>query len=274
MSMKKSGKGENASDEDVIGTSGVGGERLPLPKPVSDEEEERDTTIEGRDTVMEEPPAAPPPDDLLARLTAAMEVIAASSADASTKDRALDRLAAAFERMASVQLEAADRVANATRIASRPENQVAPNISVYNPRGEKDFPKPPLKCRMLLPWDAEPESLTREEVELLNLLRPGEYIVRRNDSTKVKITVRAIYKLDSDDLDILLMNHDTAFNNDNHSLIPPFSELLRQILKQNPKTRTSADQVLTMDEEEALILAGKLNDGSIPGNGQVISVGA
>lgn len=217
------------------------------------------------------------PTDLTTRLTEALEALAARQGTAQGPDPItlgiLSTLTAAVDRLSQGQLQGAQIIAQATRKASRPSNEAPPKISVLNPRGDKDFPKPPLKCMMLLPWEAEWESLDREEIELLNLLEPGDYVVVRNDRTKIKMMVRCEFKLDSDVPSKLIMNHDTAFNNDYHRMMPPLIDMLRGMLKQNPKTRAKAEMVLTMDEELALIEAGKLNDGSVPVSGQVVSVG-
>lgn len=274
-------KGEDADEYDVGAT--VRGESMNMP-PMPDEDafdaenEETARRIAAREAELKAEVEATQPanDDMLGRLTQAMEVIANQQAGGNNNsaiEKAMDRMAAAFERMAAAQLEGADRVARATRIASRPSNEAYPAISKYNLRGDKDFPKPAFKYMILAPYPVEHESCTREEVELLNLLVPGEYMIKRNDDTKVKLTVRATYKLDTDDMDKVLINHDTAFNNDYHRLMPPFSNWLRQMLKQKPITRIAADRILTMDEEADMILAGQLNDGTTPENGQLVSVG-
>lgn len=217
--------------------------------------------------------------DITERLTIALEALAQKQvATGGTTESALfaaamNRMAEALERVSEGQLKGSKLVADATIRAQRPSNEFAPKISVFNLRGEKDFPKDKLKCRMLIPWEAEEDSLTREEVELLNLMQPGEYIVVRNDRTKVKLYCRVSTNLDSDVPALLIINHDTAFNNDYHRMMPPLTEVLRQMLKQNPKSRNAEKLVLSMEEEEALILAGKLNDGSTPTDGTVISVG-
>lgn len=212
-----------------------------------------------------------PNDILLSRLTIALEALSNKENKSERENSALDRLAVAFERMAEAQLEGANRVAKATRSATRPSNEAPPKISVFNPRGDKDFPKPALKADFYLPWHADADSMTREEIELLNLFMPGEYVVRRIDNTKIKVTVRATYRLDSDQMDKVLVNHDTAFNNDHQRLMP--SNWIRQIAEGNPKNRADAKMVLTMDEEADLILAGKLSDGSTPADKKVVSVG-
>jgi len=221
--------------------------------------------------------------DLLGRLTEALESLAHKQAPTGDPQQAemmqgftaaMTVLAGAIERMTEGQLQGAQIVADATKKAQRPSNDFYPAISVFNLRGDKDFPKPPLKCEMFIPWPAEHESLTREEVELLNLLIPGEYRIKRNDNTVVKVTCRVITKLDSDEPNRLMINHDTAFNNDYHRMMPPLENYLRQMLKQNPRTRALADSVLTMEEEQALIAARKFNDGREAKKGEpVISIG-
>ena len=250
------GLGEDATAEDVA--KAYIGEDEPMPIV-----EYPDTDI-GEDRVEEPAVLSELPDDghnpmpvasgsvlhteaILDRMTRLMELM--MQAQASGNNPTLDRLTSAFERMAANQLEAADRVARATRIAARPSNEAVPMISVLNPRGDKDFPRPPLKCRILFPWQVEHESCTREEIELINLLIPGDFMVERNDGTKVKLTVRATYKADSDTVDTLFINHDTAFNNDYHWLMPPMRSILRQMLRQNPKTKALANVVLSMEEE-------------------------
>lgn len=222
--------------------------------------------------------AAPANSQLAGEVAAQLAALQAESAKRDdSRDGAIANaialLAGAIERMAGGQLQGARIIAEGNKKSQRPFNEVPPMISVFNLRGEKDFPKPKLKCRMLLPWEADEDASDREEVELLNLLQAGEYIVHRNDRTKIKITVRITTKLDSDEPSILVINHDTAFNNDYHRMLPPLTDMLRQMLRQNPKTKQAANEVLTMDEEAALILAGKLNDGTVPEDGKLISVG-
>lgn len=227
--------------------------------------------------------APPGSDDMLGRLTIALEALASnqnkggrdndSGSEMNTQiAAAMVMLAKAMERMTEGQMDGSRLIADATKRAQRPNNEFPPSISAFNLRGDKDFPKPPLKCQMFLPWPCEPDSpeLTREEIELLNILEPGEYIVKRNDNTKIKMTVRIETKLDSDDPSRLIVNHDTAFNNDYHRLMPPMDQWLRGMLNSKPRLRARVAAVLTMDEEAALILAGKLNDGSVPEKGKFV----
>lgn len=62
-------------------------------------------------------------------------------------------------------------------------NTRGPATSPYNPRGEKDYPMPELACLHLMPFEQKPSlhGLDREEVELINMVKPGKYTVEMND---------------------------------------------------------------------------------------------
>lgn len=200
------------------------------------------------------------PADFMERLTRAFEVMATRGVEPS-QDRQtelMELLTQAFTSMTKAQLEGANVIAR----AQRPSNQIIPGVSVFNRRGETlpDYSKPRLKCLMLLPWIAEWESLTREEVELLNLLEAGEYKVKRIDNSPVKLSVHIDYGVDNITPSRLLINHETAFNNTNRGLMPSLVEMVRQMLRQHPPlTKVVASKVMSDEEEEALIEAGELS---------------
>lgn len=189
---------------------------------------------------------------------------------------AMMQLAQAMQGMQKTQIDAANIIAGMQRTTMAPENKFFPAISDFNLRGEKDFPRPQLRCEYFLPWPVKPsasEELTREEVELLNLMVQGEHMVIRADRTRVKVICRIHTKLDSDEPSRVVLNHETAFNNDYHRLMP--YDWIRQMVESNPKTRAAAKAVLTMDEEAALIVARKFNNGELAAEGQqVVSVGS
>lgn len=176
----------------------------------------------------------------------------------------MDTLSTALVRLSESNIEGSKLIADETRRAHRPSNEIAHNRSVFNRRGvtlpEEEYKKPALKCIMMIPWLIEWESINREEVELLNLLQPGEYVLSRVDRTKIRVTVHVNYKVDNVTPSQLIMNHETAFNNDNKDLMPPLTDWLRMILKQHdPETRSLAAAVMSDEEEEALIEAGQLS---------------
>lgn len=183
------------------------------------------------------------------------------------------RLTEALERVSQAQVDGAKIIASEHRRANRPSNEVIPGLSVFNRRGTllpDDAPgprKPPLKCLMLIPWLAEWESCTREEVELLNLLEPGDYTLALQDRSKVKMQVKVNYKADGVSLSRLTLcqvddegNPGSAFRQGEHRNIPALSDLLRYLLKQHRlEVRALAAAVMTDEEEEALIEAGALS---------------
>lgn len=218
-------------------------------------------------------------DRMAAAIEALAKVQAATAASGGTNDRAnelMDKLSSAMVRMAETQLQGSQLIADQTKSialetkrAHRPSNETPINVSVFNRRGTmlEDHPdpamrysKPKLKCLMLIPWIVEWESCTREEVELLNLLQPGEYILKRIDNSKVRVTVAITYGVDNVTPSQLLMTHDTAYGNDQFKLMPALTEILRQVLKQHDMSiRAKAAQVLSDEDEEALIEAGELS---------------
>lgn len=212
-------------------------------------------------------PEAPDPWTVLARIATAMELLAQRQVAAPDTGNAelMQTLSQALVRVSESNIEGSKLIAaehQKSTQANRPSNQVIPNVSVFNRRGTKleDYQKPKLKCLMMLPWLAEWESLTREEVELLNLLESGSYVLKRIDRTKVTVTITIEYKADGHTPSRLLMNHDTAFNNDNFRMMPPLVDMLRDILKQHDRDiRATASTVLSDEEEEALIEAGELS---------------
>jgi hypothetical protein len=196
--------------------------------------------------------------EILNRLTMAIEILAARQAQGEEVQAGVqERLAAALDRLGIATIEAGRLQAAEQRRIHRPSNEVVPMVSVLNPRGDNCIPKPRLKCIMMIPWLVDPESITREEAQLLNLLEQGEYVITRSDGMRVKITVKIDFGLDEITPSRLLMNNETAFNNDNHKWMPPLSLFLRQVLRQHkdPATVKAANDVLTMDEELALMQA-------------------
>lgn len=230
-------------------------------------------------------PVAPPADPITAALASIAQtqalmaqmmgqlLLRADSGSTEAKDLATI-LGPALERLAESNLAGAKIITDEQRKTHRRSNEFPHLRSVFNRRGvllDEQYPeghagiegvdpiKPPLKCIMLLPWLAEWESLTREEVELLNLIEPGTYTVKRVDNSKVKIDVAMEFKVDGRTPSRLVINHETAYNNDNQRLWPSITEWARQILKQHgPEISRMAAGVMSDEEEEALIEAGDL----------------
>jgi hypothetical protein len=83
----------------------------------------------------------------------------------------------------------------------KPENDPAPMVSVFNPAGDRDHPRPTLKCQFTL-FDGVPiDGLTDtvEELTLYNRLVAGDYWVTKSDGTMVLFKVRE-HRNDLDEL--------------------------------------------------------------------------
>lgn len=223
----------------------------------------------GIEDVPSPPSSGVDPWAVMDRLTRALESLSSRPAEGGQNSKAIEVLTDAVTRLADASIKGSQLVVDESKRAFRPSNQVIPEISVFNRRGRApqaneagvvEGPvKPPLKCLMMIPWVAEWESLTREEVELLNLLEEGAYVIRRQDRTKVTMTVQMRYAEDNVTPSALFINHETAFNQDNFRNMPPLSDMLRDMLKQHDRPIAQrAAAVLTDEEEEALIEAGEL----------------
>lgn len=207
-------------------------------------------------------PPAPQTNDLLTLMASVAQSLAILVQRQDAQAEGLVKaLAPALERMADATLAGAKLQADETKRAHRPSNEVLPKISAFNRRGEtlEGYVKPKLKCRMDIPWSLRDEELTREEVELFNLLEPGTYQVKRIDSSKVQMEIAIRYGLDQRTPSHLVMNNETAFNNDHKNLMPSLADIARQMLRQHdPAIRKLAAAVMSDEEEEALIECGEL----------------
>lgn len=89
--------------------------------------------------------------------------------------------------------------AKAMKKALRPENEVSPMISIYNPRGETQYPRPkPTHIFQQGPYPIcspqDYETVTATEIELCNQLKPGDYMVTKADGLDVKVTVKTEFE--------------------------------------------------------------------------------
>ena len=170
-----------------------------------------------------------------------------------TLAQVLDRLAAIQEGNQRVQREQLKQTASKSKAR-------APNISPYNPRGEKDYPMPELKCTIHMPFRQRPadHGLDREEVELFNLLQPGNYRVTLNDESTLTIAVvgrinRATGKIEemyiSGPLDPDSGQHTPLFTKETKQLFPGLRTMLREMLGE------AADDVLPIKVEQQQVNA-------------------
>lgn len=160
-----------------------------------------------------------------------------------------------------------------------------PNISPFNLRGQKDFPMPRLKCEVYCPWKIDPNlqesspQLDREEVELFNLLEPGERTIELNDGSRLACTVVGVVNQENHRLEKLSLmgkkdpdsnQYATLFTKDNKSSLPSLKSMLRQMLEQ----QGLEVEVVTMKAEARKIVEGAVIEKAGGVNPYPVSVGA
>lgn len=113
---------------------------------------------------------------------------------------AADLMARAMESQSKTNAEAAARVRNPIPEGTDQSNS---RISVYNPLGDKDHPRPALKCQFFLgttegksgqvqrSYPFLDDDLTVREVCALNILTPTTTTIELYDGTKVPLSVVA-----------------------------------------------------------------------------------
>jgi len=144
-----------------------------------------------------------------------------------------DRLIDAFKGNKQADLEAQAKAhAEASHKLQNPQNETCPQVSVYNPRGERDHPKAELKCPIFEgQFPLEPDTLKVKEVDYLNQLEPGIYEVTKSDGSVVAFTVKASLKGDGRTTDYLLI-HFPAGDAEQRQSYPPFEQMLREVVEQ------------------------------------------
>ena len=91
----------------------------------------------------------------------------------ATVEKLFERVDKGEKEASSLLQQVLDQHGLALKKMLSPDNRMHPDISDYNPRGERDHPRPPLKrpC-FFLGVPLEQPSLTYDEIELLNSI-PG-----------------------------------------------------------------------------------------------------
>ncbi len=126
--------------------------------------------------------------------------------------------------------------------------------SPFNPRGEKSHPLPRLQCEIFAPWKLDPNghSLTREEVELCNLIVPGEFAFELNDGSMATMRIEGVRNDATGAMETLLLKPNPPWNQEHKQRFPPFVKILRDVLGDK------ATPILSMKREKILIAEGQL----------------
>ena len=115
------------------------------------------------------------------------------TAPAMTSEQFSQVLATIAQSIGGTNAALVEQIGDITKAVQkqRPENVAGPEISALNPLGERDHPRPELPCPKvwLGGFPIDREQSTREELELINRLQPGEYTVTRVDDETERVPV-------------------------------------------------------------------------------------
>lgn len=178
-------------------------------------------------------------------------------------------MASVMDKLANIALANNSVQREQLKQTKRRSNQFAPLTSPMNYRGEKDYPMAPLKCPMYIPHkvdEANIGGLTREEVDLLNLVEPGDYFIEMNDGDRQAVcvvgyrssTTNELYRMDFMGPRDEEGKHTGLFTHDRRNRFPSFRMLLRQILGEK------ADGVMTMAEEKRRVRLPETDPQHLP----------
>jgi len=151
--------------------------------------------------------------------------------------------------------------ARAMKKALRPENETAPDVSVYNPLGERDNPrKKPSHIFMQGPYPVcspqDYSTTTATEIALCEALVPGDYMVTKADGIDVKVSIKVDYESNGTKpykTTILMpMADDEQKNN-----WVPLVQLLTQITTGEAPTASFARMQAIIDKQAAELAALK-----------------
>lgn len=131
------------------------------------------------------------------------------------------------------------------------ENRQHPGISSLNPLGERDHPRPELKCKMYwVGFKVTKDSSSREEIELLNRLEPGNYRVTKANGRTIPFTVEARKGL-NDKLERMMIHFPCKSTEDRGDHMPMTSYLREALGEGLPNADILMKQVLALQAELA-----------------------
>lgn len=172
-----------------------------------------------------------------------------------------ERQIAILERQLAIQEQQADNQRESNRLAAeqakqtRQPNKRGPEISVFNPQGNKDYPMPELAFDVLAPWPMSKgkfHPLTVEEVKLMNRVKPGEVKLSLLDDTTVPCSIIARKNGTTGQIEMIAFmgardsdnnGYVTLFSKERRHQIPTMVKLLHQVLDQQG---TDYSDILTM----------------------------
>lgn len=188
----------------------------------------------------------------------------AKSKDDSIEDE--PTIAQALASLAEIARQGQEVQKAQLKQTAKKSNEFGPNISPYCLRGEKDYANPLLKCTVDCPSHETPtyNALDREEIELLNLLEPGDYVIEMLDGSTIPLCVLGVRNHETGKLESMRFagqydeearQHGSLYTAERRSSFPSLKSMVRQMLEQRSVEHAG---VLTMVRERALIKSGEL----------------
>lgn len=145
---------------------------------------------------------------------------------------------ATMRKRAEIEAEAIARL-------QRRENPDPPDRSDFNPEGERDSPRPELKCKMFwLGFPLDLKSLTKREISLLNRVeQTGEFIFKRTDMSPEKMTISGEKDPNGrwEKIEFQFKARGEARNN-----LPPMAAILSQVLGEEDELSALRKEVETL----------------------------
>lgn len=142
-------------------------------------------------------------------------------------------------------------------------NLQPPNISDFNPRGEKDYAMPHLAFDVLAPWPMQKgkfHPLTVEEVTLMNRVKaPAEVVIDLRDDTSVRCSIIATKNAATGKIERIAFmgardsesnQYVTLYSKERRHEMPTMVPFLHQVLDQQG---TDYSDVMSMKEMKARI---------------------
>lgn len=138
-----------------------------------------------------------------------------------------------------------------------PSNKRGPDASVFNPRGQKDFPMPPLAFDVLAPWPSSKGNyhpFTSEEVQLLNRVKLGECLLDLNDESQVRCNIIGTVNTSTGKTERIAFmgprdpdsnSYQTLFSKERWRSFYSMTRILHQVLDQQ---KTDYSDIMTMKE--------------------------
>ncbi len=167
------------------------------------------------------------------------QILAELQSKTTVKDERLDVLATGVKALVDQENQ-------------RPhENRNPPDISSMNPLGERDHPRPELKCRMFwVGFELTKQNCSRVELDLLNRLEPGSYRVTKANGRTIPFTVEARQSLNGK-LEKLSVHFPCKSREDQGDHMPMVNYLREALGEAVPSVDILMSQVLALKKELA-----------------------